>query len=321
MLEKRLNRERAFDGGAHLLQVSGSGRDYVGQHRISQQYHMVFEAADVASHEFAGIGLSRIRYRANTTTRFPRSKASYLLQIVTRGRCRWHYRGGPCLALSAGQALIKNPEDQLQLSCNTDCETISVNVPGELLRNGWLEQSGPLPRQGISFDRCVVDLHGGAGLLPFLDLLFNEVRHNGADAGNLQVSYREILVNKLLQQFGAKAREQDDGDTFDRGFAELICYIEENIKEELGVEELARLGQISIRTLYNYFSRHFSLTPRLYVKNAKMRSLRAELINNTCIRNVTEAALDYGFTHLGRFSSDYRKMFGELPSETLKRQR
>jgi AraC-like DNA-binding protein len=29
--------------------------------------------------------------------------------------------------------------------------------------------------------------------------------------------------------------------------------------------------------------------------------------------------MDYGFLHLGRFSDSYRKQFGELPSDTLKR--
>ena len=36
---------------------------------------------------------------------------------------------------------------------------------------------------------------------------------------------------------------------------------------------------------------------------------------------VARLALDYGFAHLGRFSQDYRKLFGEPPSQTLRRSR
>jgi transcriptional regulator, AraC family len=63
------------------------------------------------------------------------------------------------------------------------------------------------------------------------------------------------------------------------------------------------------------------VTPKLFIKQSKLKSLREELVSGKAVRNVTEVALDYGFTHLGRFSSDYRKMFGELPSETLRRKR
>jgi AraC-like DNA-binding protein len=35
---------------------------------------------------------------------------------------------------------------------------------------------------------------------------------------------------------------------------------------------------------------------------------------------VTQVAYDNGFYHLGRFSADYRRLFGELPSKTLLQQ-
>ncbi len=35
-------------------------------------------------------------------------------------------------------------------------------------------------------------------------------------------------------------------------------------------------------------------------------------------KTVTVIATEYGFFHLGQFAVDYRKMFGESPSETLR---
>jgi AraC-like DNA-binding protein len=37
--------------------------------------------------------------------------------------------------------------------------------------------------------------------------------------------------------------------------------------------------------------------------------------------NITEAAAEWGFWHMGKFAADYRRQFGELPSETLRRTR
>jgi len=36
---------------------------------------------------------------------------------------------------------------------------------------------------------------------------------------------------------------------------------------------------------------------------------------------VADVANRHGFWHMGQFAKDYRKTFGELPSETLKRSR
>ena len=46
---------------------------------------------------------------------------------------------------------------------------------------------------------------------------------------------------------------------------------------------------------------------------------RAELEAAPPETGVTAIALKWGFVHLGRFAQDYRRRYGELPSETLRR--
>ena len=51
----------------------------------------------------------------------------------------------------------------------------------------------------------------------------------------------------------------------------------------------------------------------------RLRRVRFDLENAQGEISVTETALRWGFSHLGRFAADYRKTFGERPSETARR--
>jgi transcriptional regulator GlxA family with amidase domain len=164
-------------------------------------------------------------------------------------------------------------------------------------------------------------LNKSLGFLKLLEALLLEANETELDLSHLQLPYRDILIRKLLQQFDSNAASGRDLHANDRSFSHLLAYVEANIRDDLSVEELAQVGNVSVRTVYNLFAKYFNVTPKLFIKQTKLKSLREELANGKAVRNVTEVALDHGFTHLGRFSSDYRKMFGELPSETLRRRR
>ncbi|MDT4877703.1 Helix-turn-helix domain protein [compost metagenome] len=76
---------------------------------------------------------------------------------------------------------------------------------------------------------------------------------------------------------------------------------------------------MSERTLYAQFERRLGKAPKHYIQQKKMERIRHCLSDPACnVRGVTEIALDYGFSHLGRFSEQYKKRFAEAPSDTLR---
>ena len=58
-----------------------------------------------------------------------------------------------------------------------------------------------------------------------------------------------------------------------------------------------------------------------YLRDARFARVREALRCAKAAENVTGIAMSLGFTHMGRFSVEYRKRFGESPSETLKQRR
>ncbi|MDU5679320.1 MAG: helix-turn-helix domain-containing protein, partial [Pseudomonas aeruginosa] len=98
------------------------------------------------------------------------------------------------------------------------------------------------------------------------------------------------------------------------------AYIRRHLQSEIEVAALAEQAHMSTRSLYALFERQLGESPRQYIRRLRLERIRACLEDPGCrVRNLTELALDFGFAHLGRFAEQYRRQFGELPSETLRR--
>lgn len=91
------------------------------------------------------------------------------------------------------------------------------------------------------------------------------------------------------------------------------------LHDRWSVDRLAQALGLSTRTMYRVLAREFGLSPMSLVRKLRLAQAREALEAPCAKASVTRVALDCGFTHLGRFSSDYRRQFGELPSETLAR--
>jgi AraC-like DNA-binding protein len=62
--------------------------------------------------------------------------------------------------------------------------------------------------------------------------------------------------------------------------------------------------------------------PKQYLLLRRMNLARHALsVGDPLVTTVTEVATEHGFWQFGRFAGDYKFLFGELPSVTLRRQR
>lgn len=81
--------------------------------------------------------------------------------------------------------------------------------------------------------------------------------------------------------------------------------------------DLCRHTHVAPRTLQYCFQSVLGESPASYMKMLRLNGARKDLKRldkDICIGDI---AADWGFWHLSQFASDYRRMFGELPSATL----
>ncbi|MCY0966177.1 AraC family transcriptional regulator [Parathalassolituus penaei] len=300
-------------------EVSAYVNRHVGNHNISL-LSTPTETSRLSFCEFSDIGLSRISYGNRLRVSCPDLENVYHLQVVLSGECQWQFNDSR-VVLFGGQALMMNPGEKMDLIYSADCEKLIIRVPEPVLSSTCMEHLGAVPRSGVRFDRQVVDVSQSRALLSFIEAVLHEAAEDSDMClGGLSRHYRDLLLRKLLNTFHSNVLDFDQPASIkDKTLERVLRHIDHNIKEDLTVEELAQVSGISVRKLYYLFTRYFATTPKLLIKQRKLNAIHRDLSSNPSIRNVTEAALEYSFTHLGRFSSDYRKVFGELPSDTLKR--
>jgi transcriptional regulator GlxA family with amidase domain len=90
------------------------------------------------------------------------------------------------------------------------------------------------------------------------------------------------------------------------------------VDKPLQVSALSRALGVSERTLRKLFNEIHGTPPSRHLRMLRLSQVRGALLSaRGQLVTVTEIATDFGFAELGRFSVEYRKVFGESPSETL----
>ncbi len=86
------------------------------------------------------------------------------------------------------------------------------------------------------------------------------------------------------------------------------------------MHELCRAAGVSERMVRKAFVDTFDLPPSVYFFHRALSRAQQRLAHGGAEEDtVTTIALDAGFEHVGRFARRYRDVYGEPPSQTLRR--
>jgi AraC family ethanolamine operon transcriptional activator len=115
-----------------------------------------------------------------------------------------------------------------------------------------------------------------------------------------------------------------DTDKKGRSYSQIVRTCEDYTLKVEGcrpyISALCAAANVSERTLQNAFKDIMGMSPMTYLIRFRLHRARDELRKAPSdSTTVTDAAMNWGFWHFGEFSRAYKNCFGELPSETLKR--
>lgn len=124
-----------------------------------------------------------------------------------------------------------------------------------------------------------------------------------------------LFLDCLSERLPPGKRRTDDAATWQVKRVEE--WIDAHYADPVAVDDLAAVAGISVRSLQNAFRRLRGCTPMEALTRRRLEAAREALYAASPQTTVTQVAADCGFFHFGRFASQYRCAFGEVPSATL----
>lgn len=133
---------------------------------------------------------------------------------------------------------------------------------------------------------------------------------------------RDALLTRLLGLFSQQVKPYSMPTlniNHYRVVAGIRDYIIANRDHAITVPDLCRQFCVSRRTLQYCFQEVLGMPPAAYLRTIRLNGARRDLRNTaSCHATVQDIAAAWGFWHLSQFASDYKDLFGELPSASLR---
>jgi AraC-like DNA-binding protein len=200
------------------------------------------------------------------------------------------------------------PPNLLRAAC-------AITVPAALVPAGW----PPPDSTFVTLQADHLPMDALRGLLHDLVLVAAD-RPDDLRSAETTARWRDRLldaIDRLVKAPGTKSTQRDK-QLCDR-FESVLERIEAVFPRKDAIEELVSSLGLSEKSLYNTVKQLSGMTPYNLIRIHRLLAARRAILRSPPGVLVKQCAIDSGYWHLGRFSKEYARYFGETPSETLRR--
>ncbi|MDI6097838.1 AraC family transcriptional regulator [Actinoplanes sp. NEAU-A12] len=294
---------------------------------LNRFYHPVSAGADlqldVEVIQLGPLTVGHLTFARSATLDFSEA-AAYHVTLPTSGVVR-SSRDGREVVATPTTALAFRPGDRIQLRHEPNTAEIDVRIESWALE---AELAGLLghPIEGPidlppAFDLTEGPAHSWSRLIR---LLRDELEHETS------LIYQPLIAEQLCSSvlsgllLSVSHRYHDElvapaATGPPRPIRRVLEAISGEPERAFTVGELAAIAGTSIRSLQSGFRRHVGSAPMTHLQQVRLTRVHETLRrSDPAAVTVADVAHRWGFAHLGRFASAYRKRFGESPSETLR---
>jgi AraC-like DNA-binding protein len=302
-------------------------RSHLGQ--LFARHDLILKDGDIDFlHQQAGlcdVSVSFLRYGSQVQVIAPALPDFYLFQLTLTGHVRICASRFD-LVLGAGSIFVMNPGIPYRKDWSRDARQLMLKIPRRRLQMRLREELDEQTLRPVTFETrpCAADGSRDA-LLRLLEYLCRDLADSNGlvAAAPVRRDMENALLSALLSALPHDQREVCGSAPSPAAPHYVRCaesYMRERTSRPVPLCELARAAGVSPRSLQAGFRRFRDTTPAQFSRDIRLDLARQALCTPECgERSVTDVALEFGFSHLGRFAKCYLDRFGEAPSETLRR--
>lgn len=201
--------------------------------------------------------------------------------------------------------------------------TLVLALSRALIHSRLAARLGHSPSGLVAFSPLITS--GAAELLGYCVMLVEAIDRGQAAPGRfttavLESGLADLLLDLQPHTHTTAMERANTSSALGRLDAIERC-LRERMSERLTISDLARFACCSVRSLQALVMEQCGMGPAEFVRRQRLVHARSLLQRPIRTSTVAEIAQQSGFTHLGRFTSSYKRLFGESPSETSRRAR